>query len=122
MKIPRWGDTAVGNWPAIVALAISVLFGAWATGIVPGENPNRYWGPGPLEAWAMAAVLYVVFVAITRVVVPKALPLKQTLGFSALVVDEPLPSYAIVDIATQAEQKAQQAAPLKPSLATADGS
>ncbi len=122
LKIPRWGDTAVGNWPAIVALAISVLFGAWATGIVPGENPNRYWGPGPLEAWAMAAVLYVVFVAITRVVVPKALPLKQTLGFSALVVDEPLPSYAIVDIATQAEQKAQQAAPLKPSLATADGS
>ena len=122
LKIPRWGDTSVGNWPAIVALAISVLFGAWATGIVPGENPNRYWGPGPLEAWAMAAVLYVVFVAITRVVVPKALPLKQMLGFSALVIDEPLPSHAIVDIATQAEQKAQQAAPLKPSLATADGS
>jgi purine-cytosine permease-like protein len=122
LKIPRWGDTSVGNWPAIFALAIAVLFGAWATGIVPGENPNRYWGPGPLEAWALSAVLYIVFVAITRAVVPKALPLKQALGFSSLVIDEPLPSHAIVDIATQAEQKAQEAPPLTPSLATADGS
>ncbi len=55
IRIPKWREASIGNWPAIVALGISVFYGAWATGIFPGENPNRYWGPGPLEAWVMAA-------------------------------------------------------------------
>ena len=105
-----------------LALAIAVLFGAWATGIVPGENPNRYWGPAPLLAWALGGVLYIVFVWLTRALVPKAMPLKQALGFSAVVIDEPMPSYAIVDMATEAEKSNEPPAPLTPSLATADGS
>ena len=124
LKIPRWSETSIGNWPAIVALAISVLYGTWATGILPGENPNRYWGPAPLEAWVMAGVLYIVFVALTRAVAPKAATLKATLGFSKMVIDEPLPSYAVVDLATRARARASGAPrpPLTPSLATADGS
>src|SRR5262249_43003536 len=103
LKIPRWNETSPGNWPAIVALAISVLYGTWATGILPGEDPNRYWGPGPLEAWVMAGVLYIVFVGIARAAAPASLTLKKILGFSKVVIDEPLPSYAVVDMATEAE-------------------
>ncbi len=121
LKIPRWGDTAIGNWPAIVALAIAVLFGAWATGIFPGENPNRYWGPAPLEAWVMAGALYLAFVALARAMVPQAAALKRMLGYSAVVIDEPIPSYAIVDMATEAEGSSPTP-PLTPSLAGVDGS
>jgi purine-cytosine permease-like protein len=106
IKVPTWGETSIGNWPAIAALAISVLFGVYATGIMPGEDPNRYWGPGPLEAWVLAAVLYIVFVAAVRAAVPATMALKRMLGFSDLVVDTPLPSAAIVDIATVSEGKA----------------
>ena len=90
LKIPSWGETSIGNWPAILALAIAVLFGAWATGIVPGEDANRYWGPAPLLAWALAGVLYIGFVWATRALVPKAMALKHTLGFSKLVIDAPV--------------------------------
>jgi purine-cytosine permease-like protein len=121
LKIPKWSETSIGNWPAILALAISVLYGTWATGILPGENPNRYWGPGPLEAWVMAGVLYIVFVVLARALAPKPTALKATLGFSKVVIDEPLPSYAIVDMATEAEGGVPPR-PLTPSLATADGS
>ena len=114
--MPRGRGPPDANWPAIVALAIAVLFGAWATGIVPGENPNRYWGPAPLLAWALAAVLYIAFVWATRALVPKAMALKETLGFSKLVIDEPLPSDAIVNMAEEAE-KSTEAPPLTPSLA-----
>ena len=103
MKIPRWSETSVGNWPAIAALIIAVLFGAYATGILPGEDANRYWGPAPLLAWLLAASLYVVFVALAKAVVPAATGLKQMLGFSRLVMDAPVPSTAIVDLATVSE-------------------
>jgi purine-cytosine permease-like protein len=98
IRIPKWREASIGNWPAIVALGISVFYGAWATGIFPGENPNRYWGPGPLEAWVMAAVLYIAFVALSRALVPRAAGLKRLLGFSRVVQDTPLPSNAIVNI------------------------
>jgi purine-cytosine permease-like protein len=103
MKIPRWSETSVGNWPAIAALIIAVLFGAYATGILPGEDANRYWGPAPLLAWLLAASLYVAFVALAKAVVPAATELKQMLGFSRLVMDAPVPSTAIVDLATVSE-------------------
>jgi purine-cytosine permease-like protein len=111
IRIPRWRDASIGNWPAIVALGISVFYGAWATGIFPGENPNRYWGPGPLEAWAMAAVLYIVFVAISRLAVPGTRALKELLGFSKVVIDTPLPSDAVVNIVTVAEGTARPPSP-----------
>jgi len=121
IRIPRWSEASIGNWPAIAALGISVFYGAWATGIFPGENPNRYWGPGPLEAWAMAAVLYVVFVAITRAAVPGAKALKELLGYSKVVEDTPLPSSAVVDIATVAEGTARPPSPVMAGAA-GDGS
>jgi len=117
IRIPKWTEASIGNWPAILALAISVFYGAWATGIVPGENPNRYWGPGPLEAWAMAGVLYIVFVALARAATPTAAALKRMLGFSKVVIDTPLPSSLIVDLATVSEGVA--APPHAGSLATA---
>ena len=119
LKIPGWSETSVGNWPAIAALAISVLYGTWATGILPGEDANRYWGPAPLEAWVMAGVLYIAFVAIARAAAPASLSLKRILGFSKVVIDEPLPSYAVVDMATQAEGAAgpEGAPPFVPAQA-----
>jgi cytosine permease len=111
IQIPKWSEASIGNWPAIIALAISVFFGTWATGIFPGEDPNRYWGPGPLEAWVMSGVLYIVFVAITRAAVPKAAALKQMLGFAKPVIDTPLPSTAVVDMVTVAEGTAGTGAP-----------
>lgn len=103
LKVPRWTETSPGNWPAIAALIIAVLFGSFATGIMPGENPNRYWGPAPLEAWLLAAILYIVFVAVAKAVAPAAGGLRQMLGFSVLVADAPLPNKAVVDIATVSE-------------------
>jgi purine-cytosine permease-like protein len=101
IRIPRWKEASIGNLPALLALGISVLYGAWATGIIPGENPNRYWGPAPLEAWAAAAVLYIVFVAITRAIATRSEALKMLLGFSKVVFDTPLPNSAVVDIVSE---------------------
>jgi purine-cytosine permease-like protein len=117
IQIPKWSEASIGNWPAIVALGISVFYGSWATGIFPGENPNRYWGPAPLEAWAMAGALYIAFVALSRAAVPAGRALKELLGFSKVVIDTPLPSDAIVDVATVAEGTA--APPAAPALAGA---
>lgn len=122
LKIPSWAQTSIGNWPAIIALAIAVLFGAWGTGIFPGENPNRYWGPAPLAAWALAGALYIAFVAIARSAVPGATALKELLGFSNVVLDTPLPSNAVVNIATVAEGTAGPPAAPSPVPAAAGGS
>jgi len=105
-KVPSWGQTAFANWPAIVALAITVAFGAYATGIMPGENANRYWGPATLIAWTMAGLLYVAFVGLTRAAVPRVQALKHALGFSKLVIDAPYPSAAVIDMATLSESRA----------------
>jgi purine-cytosine permease-like protein len=102
-KVPSWQQTGFVNWPAVVALAITVAFGAYATGIMPGENPNRYWGPATLISWVMSGLLYVAFVGILRAAVPRVHSLKTALGFSKAVIDEPYPSSLVVDVATQAE-------------------
>ena len=78
-RIPAWSASSVANWPALVALVVAVLFGAWGSGIFPGENPSTYWGIAPVEAWVLGAVGYVALVAIARVVVPN---MKAALGFS----------------------------------------
>jgi hypothetical protein len=69
----------------------------------------------------MAGVLYIAFVAIARAAAPASLNLKRILGFSKVVIDEPLPSYAVVDMATQAEQAAgpDGAPPFVPAQAAA---
>ena len=49
--------------------------------------------------------------AITRVAVPKAMGLKQVLGFAKPVIDTPLPSSAVVDMVSVAEGTAGTGAP-----------
>jgi purine-cytosine permease-like protein len=103
LKVPSWGEAGIVNWPAVISLAITVAFGAYATGIMPGENANRYWGPATLISWVMAASLYLAFVGILRAAVPRMSSLKQALGFSKIVIDEPYPSSAVIDMASVAE-------------------
>jgi hypothetical protein len=67
----------------------------------------------------MAALLYTVFVAIVRSVLPRAESLKRALGFSKLVADTPYPSDAIVDLATIAEGTTGGSAPSMPPAALA---
>ncbi|MHB8692612.1 MAG: cytosine permease [Solirubrobacteraceae bacterium] len=117
LKVPSWGEAGKFNWPAVTALAITIVFGAYATGIMPGEDPNRYWGPATLISWVMAGVLYTAFVGILRAAVPAAMSLKSALGFSKLVMDAPYPSSAIIDMAAVAEGIAHGTGPEIPSAA-----
>jgi purine-cytosine permease-like protein len=98
LQIPAWSQTAWVNWPALIALVIAVCFGAWASGIVPYENPSRYWGIPPLEAWALGGVLYVAGVFVASKVDSRRI--RATLGFSALVRNEEVPPGAVLDIAS----------------------
>jgi purine-cytosine permease-like protein len=100
MRIPAWSETAWFNWPALVALCGSVFFGAWASGIVPYEDPTRLWGIPPLEAWALGGVTYIAGVAVTRTLASDRL--KEALGFSRTVKDEDVPRGAVIDIASVA--------------------
>lgn len=94
-KVPSWSDTALVNWPGIVALLVGVGFGAYASGIIPGENPSTYWGIPPLEAWLLSAVVYVAGVAITQRVVPDV---KHALGFSKHALATDVAPGTIVDV------------------------
>ena len=97
--VPSWAETSAVNWPALVALIIAVIFGAYATGIMPGEDPNNYWGPAPLFAWILAGGLYVIGVALTRAV---AKDVKSALGFArGSAVQNVIPG-SVVDISTAA--------------------
>jgi hypothetical protein len=84
----------------LVALCGAVFFGAWASGIVPGEDPSRLWGIPPLEAWVLGGVTYIAGVALTRSVARDRL--KEALGFSRAVADEIVPPGAVIDIASLA--------------------
>lgn len=57
-EIPRWRGSAVGNWPGIVAVVVAVLFGAWGLQLFPGQASAPDLGLVPVEAWLIAAVLY----------------------------------------------------------------
>lgn len=98
--VPAWSETALANWPALVALIIAVAFGGYATGLMPGEDPNTYWGPAPLEAWILAGGLYIVGVAITRAVTRDV---KSALGFASSSAAEQVTPGVIVDMSTAAE-------------------
>lgn len=98
-RVPSWTATATANWPAIIALVVAVVFGAFATGIFPGEDPNVYWGPAPLEAWILAGALYLIGVAIARAVTPDV---KSVLGFPEGSATEAVTPGSVVDISTAA--------------------
>ena len=100
LKVPSWSETAWFNWPALVALCGAVFFGAWGSGIVPGEDPTRLWGVPPLEAWVLGGVTYVVGVWLTTAIAPDRV--KQLLGFSRTVIGEVVEPDSVLDIASVA--------------------
>ena len=113
-RVPPWSVTAVANWPALIALVGAVVFGAWGTGIFPGENPSTVWGIASVEAWVLGAVGYVVLVAIVRVAVPNV---KVWLGFSLPareLTGEGLGGSEPIDVTSESGQ----AAPVEPAPVT----
>ena len=100
VKIPAWSQTAWVNWPGLIALCGAVFFGAWASGIVPGEDGTRLWGIPPLESWVLGGVTYVAGVWLVQQLAPARV--KELLGFSRVVIDEVVPPEAVIDIASVA--------------------
>jgi hypothetical protein len=76
--IPKWRSTAFGNWPAIVAVLVAVLFGAWGQVLLPGQTSAPNLGIVPVEAWIMAGVLYLALAAL----VARARSAQTILGFA----------------------------------------
>ena len=101
-RVPAWSEAGKINVPAFVSCLIAIGYGAYATHLFTflGENSSRYWGPAPLEAWAMAGALYVVGVAIVRAVAPART--KELLGFDRHTIVQEVPPNAVVDIASVA--------------------
>lgn len=64
--VPSWSEASPGNWPAIVSLVVAVLFGAYGSGVLPGQSgsPLAGWGIVPVEGWLLAAGLYIVLSAV----------------------------------------------------------
>ena len=92
----------------------AVVFGAWGTGIFPGENPSTVWGIASVEAWVLGAVGYVALVAIVRVAVPNV---KVWLGFSLPareLTGEGLGGSEPIDVTSESGQ----AAPVEPAPVT----
>jgi purine-cytosine permease-like protein len=56
--IPTWRQAGIANWPAIVAVVIALLFGAWGLGLLPGQTTVPDLGLVPVEAWLLAGVIY----------------------------------------------------------------
>jgi purine-cytosine permease-like protein len=119
-RVPTWSQTPIANWPALVALVIAVLFGAWGSGIFPGEDPTTVWGIAPVEAWLLGSVVYVALVAIVRVAVPNV---TAVLGFSAPaleVVGDGVGGSEPIDVASEGElaQRGVSAAPAPEPVAS----
>jgi purine-cytosine permease-like protein len=57
-RIPSWRAAGLANWPAIVAVLVAVLFGAWGLMLFPGQTSAPNLGLVPVEAWLIAGVLY----------------------------------------------------------------
>lgn len=77
--IPSWRESAFANWPGIVAVAVAVMFGAWGLGLFPGQDAAPSAGLVPLEAWALAGLLYLALAAlVARAATPALLGVPST--------------------------------------------
>lgn len=65
-RVPSWNQAALANWPGIFALVVAAAFGSYGSGILPGQagSPLIGWGIVPLEAWLIAAVIYIGLAAV----------------------------------------------------------
>jgi purine-cytosine permease-like protein len=95
-RISTWAEAGAVNWPGIIALLIAVTFGAYATGLIPGEAAGTYWGLAPPETWILAGVLYVAGVWIVRMTFSDVRP---ALGFSKTISKAESEGNVPVDIA-----------------------
>jgi hypothetical protein len=69
-RVPAWHETALANWPAIVALAAGTGVGAYTAGLIPGLSGFGKTNIGfpALQAWMTGAVVYLVLVAVVLAV------------------------------------------------------
>jgi purine-cytosine permease-like protein len=95
-KVPSWAETAVINWPGVVALIGAVLFGAAGSGLIGSSSTYWYFDIG--ETWVLAAVLYIVGVWISMHL---GGDIKKILGFSETALETPAEPGQILDVATQ---------------------
>jgi purine-cytosine permease-like protein len=97
--VPAWEQARLANWPAISSLLAAVVYGAIASGILPGGlnvyTTARNWGPVPLECWVMSGVLYTVLVAAGR-----AVNVRDLLAFPRTLDTRPIDTDAVVDVAS----------------------
>jgi purine-cytosine permease-like protein len=56
--IPTWRAAQLANWPAIAAVLVALLFGAWGLQLLPGQTSAPSLGLVPVEAWLIAGLLY----------------------------------------------------------------
>jgi len=65
-RVPAWHETALANWPAIVALIAGTGVGAFTGGLIPGISGFGTTNIGfpAVQAWVTAAVVYLVLVAL----------------------------------------------------------
>lgn len=61
-RVPSWNQAASINWPGVISLVVAIGFGAYGSGILPGQSgsPLSGWGIVPVEGWIIAALLYIV--------------------------------------------------------------
>ena len=84
-RIPEWRGAGFANWPAIVAVLGSVLFGAWGLMLFPGQTSAPSLGLVSVEAWVLAGALYLLLAAIAS----RAPNARAVLGFAAHLRDQP---------------------------------
>src|SRR6266536_1760333 len=84
-RIPEWRAAGLGNWPAIVAVVVSLLFGAWGLMLFPGQTSAPSLGLVPVEAWLLAGVVYLALAALAA----RAPNAKALLGFAQHLRPEP---------------------------------
>ena len=106
-RVPAWNEAGAINLPAFVACLGAVAYGAYATHLFTflGEDPSRYWGPAPLEAWLLAGALYILGVALCRALAPRAI--KTVLGFDTYATTQDVAPHSVVDIAAVASTPAR---------------
>lgn len=87
-RVPEWSELAQVNVPGVVAVAAGILVGSWTGAIL---DPNFSWGIAPLNAWIVAAVVYIAGVAVVRsTMAPRTV--ETVLGYSQIARQAPQPA------------------------------
>lgn len=84
-RVATWSETAMANWPGIVALVAGTAVGAFTAGLVPGVPGfgTTYIGYPALQAWLTGSVVYLALVGLT-VAFGKGSRAMAILGYSSI--------------------------------------